>query len=430
MATLCERKNGSFEIHFYDEGIRRYITLGGRKYSKKTATALKEIIETLLYYKSDGTLIPDKKVVAWVQEASVEIQDKLSKVGLIAKPARKTLGELWTAFREAKRDIKEATLEGYDRTADRFFLFFGTDKPLLDLTQADMEQWKVYLRTQAPCEGAKVPGFAESTTAGTITKAKAVFNWAVRVGWIAKSPLDGVGRGSFINRDNDRYITKDEYYRLLDACPCQDWRVIMALVRIGGLRAPSEVLRLRWSDINWEHPARFYVTSTKTDRHAGKGGRVVPLFPELRTELERLFESESSEGTEFVINRYRDPERTNLGTQFARIVKMAGIQPIPRPFDNMRASRSSEIYAEYGAFYESKWIGHSRKVAENHYLQVREEDFERAVGEKPAVNGWEKSLENHNPSGGEKVPAIFPAARTVFSRNGSEAEKRKGAVNP
>ena len=119
----------------------------------------------------------------------------------------------------------------------RFFDFFGTDEMLSELTKPRMEQWKLYLRKEG--------GLAESTTAGTIQKAKAVFNYAVRVGWVTESPLDGVGRGSFINRENDRFVTMDEYRSLLDVCPCSDWRVIIALARIGGLRCPSEVLRLR-----------------------------------------------------------------------------------------------------------------------------------------------------------------------------------------
>ena len=138
---------------------------------------------------------------------------------------------------------------------------------------------------------------------------------------------------------------------------------------------------------------------------------MVPLFQELHTELDKLFESESSEGTEFVINRYRDPERPNLGTQFARIVKMAGVEPIPRPFDNMRASRSTEVYAEFGAFYESQWIGHSVKVARDHYLQVREEDFERAVGEKTLEKAGKKAGKNSVPATKKSFPAFFPAAQ-------------------
>ena len=42
---------------------------------------------------------------------------------------------------------------------------------------------------------------------------------------------------------------------------------------------------------------------------------------------------------------------------YTRIAKRAGIGTIPRPFDNMRASRSTEIHREHGAKKESVWIG-------------------------------------------------------------------------
>jgi len=152
----------------------------------------------------------------------------------------------------------------------------------------------------------------------------------------------------------------------------------------------------------------------------------VPLFPELREELALLFESEVSVGKEFVITRYRDPERTNLGTQFGRIVLLAGIEPIEKPFTNMRASRSTEIYAEFGAFLESKWIGHSSKIAKDHYLQVREEDFERATGQKS-----EFTVNRHDFTVSEND---FTVKFTVDNRGNEgkirEVKKREKAVNP
>ena len=36
----------------------------------------------------------------------------------------------------------------------------------------------------------------------------------------------------------------DEYAKLLDACPNQEWRTIIALARVGGLRYSSELQRL------------------------------------------------------------------------------------------------------------------------------------------------------------------------------------------
>jgi integrase len=391
-----------FEIHFFTNGQRKTIPLGA-KYTEKTATELKGIIEMLLRYRDNGIAVLDKRTSVWIESATQEIREKLAKAGLLELPTTHTLKELWEAFLKQKKGIKQSTLTVYDYAEHRFFSFFDRNTDLSKLAPEDFEEWKEFLLTEyrSPRNGKPL---VEATVAGAITKVKALFNWAVSKKWIAKdmNPLQGIGRGSFVNRKNDRFVTTDEYRRLLDACPCLDWRVIIALVRIGGLRCPSEVLRLKWTDINWDYPARFYVTSSKTERYAGKEGRVVPLFPELHTELRALFESESSEGMEYVINRYRDPERSNLGTQFARIVKMAGVEPIPRPFDNMRASRSTEVYAEFGAFYESKWIGHSARVARECYLQMREEDFERAVGGKAPEMVGKKGGKSDSPA---KVPA-------------------------
>ena len=215
---------------------------------------------------------------------------------------------------------------------------------------------------------------------------------------------DGIGRGSFVNRSRDRIITMNEYRELLDACPCQDWRTIISLVRIGGLRCPSEVIALRWEDIDWGRN-RFTVNSPKTAHHEGKEKRLVPIFDELKTELETLFFMPDGEGKEFVINRYRDPGQ-NLGTTFAKIAKRAGLPTIPRPFDNMRMTRSNEVYNKYGAFKESQWIGHSGRVRADHYLMITDDDYfavseptETKRGIFPAIESkrqqqtYEKTLE-------------------------------------
>ena len=101
----------------------------------------------------------------------------------------------------------------------------------------------------------------------------------------------------------------------------------------------------------------------------------VPLFPELKKELESLWFDQSSEGRKFVINRYRDTAQ-NLRTTFGKIVKRAGLEMFPRPFDNMRMTRSNEVYRKWGAFLESQWIGHSRRVREDHYLSITDADFQ------------------------------------------------------
>ena len=78
-----------------------------------------------------------------------------------------------------------------------------------------------------------------------------------------------------------------------------------------------------------------------------------------------------SKRNEFVINRHR---YKNLGTLFSRIAKQAGLPEIPRPFDNMRATRSNEIHKCFGPHKESEWIGHSAEVAKDHSLMIQDSD--------------------------------------------------------
>jgi integrase len=182
--------------------------------------------------------------------------------------------------------------------------------------------------------------------------------------------MSGISAGSFVNRDKDRFITMEEYAQLLEACPNQEWRTIIALARIGGLRCPSELKQLQWKDVDWEHN-RFLVRSPKTERHAGRGERLVPLFPELRAELEK-----HGKTTEFVIQKIRGV----LCSSFQKIAVRAGLGTIVRPFDNMRMSRSNEVLRIFGHQKESLWIGHTSEVMGKHYFQLTDDDFAEAAG--------------------------------------------------
>jgi len=147
--------------------------------------------------------------------------------------------------------------------------------------------------------------------------------------------------------------------------------------------------------VNWEFN-KFTVRSPKTEHHDDKESRIVPIFSELKTELETLFFMPESEGKEFVINRYRDPCQ-NLRTTFDKIVKRAGLSEIPRRFDNMRATRSNEVHDRWGTHKESEWIGHSARVRKDHYGMITDDDY-------IAAGQWEIT-----DTKGKIFPAIFPA---------------------
>jgi len=269
------------------------IHLGGKRYTKKTAERFKDIVEALLFYRRNGITTPEKSVEHWLQNAPVELRAKLAKAELLVVDEAKTCQMLWDAFLKFKAmEVKQKTLKNYTDCQVLFFEMFLPSEPVDSLTHERLLEWKTSLQDE----------YAEGSVATHLKNLKAVLNWAVDQGWLVKSPVRKIPRGSFRNREHDRFITMDEYGKLLAAYPNQEWRTIIALARIGGLRCPSELRQLRWKDVLQD---RFTVHSPKTEHHAGQDKRVVPLFPELRMELERLRMESNSECMEYVVQSYQ-----------------------------------------------------------------------------------------------------------------------------
>ena len=133
------------------------------------------------------------------------------------------------------------------------------------------------------------------------------------------------------------------------------------------------MLTLKWTDIDWER-GRFRIHSPKTEHHAGKGTREVPLFPELHAVLNEAFEA-AADGAVYVVDNdtYRKAADTpsgwrncNLRTQFERIVKRAGLEPWPRLFHAMRGSRETELAQEYPVHVVTAWLGNTPRIAMKH----------------------------------------------------------------
>ena len=122
--------------------------------------------------------------------------------------------------------------------------------------------------------------------------------------------------------------------------------------------------------MDWEKN-KVLIRSPKT------GNRWIPLFPELRLHLEESFDL-AEPGEVFAITKSRDAG-SNYRTTFEKIIYRAGLLPWPKPFQNMRASRETELVQTFPLHVVCAWIGNSAPVAAKHYLQVTDGDFERAA---------------------------------------------------
>lgn len=103
----------------------------------------------------------------------------------------------------------------------------------------------------------------------------------------------------------------------------------------------------------------------------------MPIFPELRPYLEEAREL-GDPGAVYVIARYRDSNK-NLRMRMMRIIRRAGLQPWPKLFQNLRATRETELTKEFPIHVVCAWIGNTEMIAAKHYLQVPDHYFESAA---------------------------------------------------
>lgn len=364
MASITRDPNGRRTIQFVAaDGKRKSIRLG--KVSQRIAEEIKVKVEHLNAAIVSGCPI-DSETAQWVAKLGDDLAGRLAAVGLIPERVVARLGEFLDRYITQRTDVKPRTRINLEAARDRLVEFFGADKSLRDITAGDADNWLIWLRQK----------YSSGTAGRTVKRAKQFFRAAMRNKILNENAFADVKPPSQVNESRKHFVSREVIHQVIDSCPDAEWRLIIALSRFGGLRCPSEHLSLKWSDMDWERN-RFQVHSPKTEHLEGGGDRWVPIFPELRPYMEEAFEL-ARPGTVHVINRYRDANQ-NLRTQMLRIINRAGLKPWPKLFHNLRATRETELAAEFPIHVVCAWIGNTEMIAAKHYLQVTDDDFQRAA---------------------------------------------------
>jgi len=312
--------------------------------------------------------------------------DKLAAVGLVPKRSSAARGVFLDEYVASRIDTKPATREVWGQVVRNLREHFGEQRPLRSVTAGDAEDFRLYLVGQ---------GLAATTVHKRLQFARQFFRMARKHRLVDANPFEDVRSKAPVPSDRQRFVIREETSALLDACPSIDWRLIVGLSRYGGLRCPSEVLSLRWQDVDWER-GRLTVTSPKTEHHPGKDTRVVPIFPELLPILREAFEA-APDGAVYVVNeKYRKAAMgprgwrgCNLRTTMEKIIRRAGLIPWPRLFHNLRSSRETELAERFPIQVVTAWLGNTPDIAMRHYLQVTEDHFRQAL--EPAGGGGAES---------------------------------------
>ena len=368
MASLTKnRRNRRFRLVFRLSGKRVILRLGlvSRRLAERTRWWVEEMASAI----NLGITLPPE-TLAWAARCSPEMQQRLAACGLIERAAESvTIGSIAaTAFQHRK--LAPGTLVAYGQATAALTQFFGAGQDVRKITPADAEAFRSHLQKS---------GLADATVCRRCGVARDIFERCVRAHIIVDNPFHDIPCNTRGNAARARLIPAEEVCKLMETAPSASWRALLALARWGGVRVPSEPAALRWAHIDWgnpDHPGRITVWAPKTSSQ-----RVLPLFPQLRVPLEELFSLESPAAESPIFPSLG--RASNLRTQLARIAGRAGIVLGPKFFTNCRATRDAELRRSYPAHIVCQWIGHTERVAQEHYLLASDESYLRVATSNP-----------------------------------------------
>lgn len=356
MASISTDALGNRRLCFSrDKEKREAIRLG--KIPLKVAEGIKTKVEAIIAYLR-ANLPMDGMIAEWLAGVDDRLYTNLVKRGLVPARAKRevtTLASFVDDYISKHLKWKPNSVKNHKAARRWLVEYFGGSRDVRSITEGDAADWRLHLGNH----------LSENTLRRLCGFARQYFLAMEQRNFITKNPF-GSMKNIVVKGNPDRFffVTRQTAEQVMKALPDACWKLIFALARYAGFRTPSEHSVLCWSDIDWK-AGRIICNSPKTGR------RLLPLFPELVPHLKAMpRHSDKVFGFDGNIN---------LSQQFKRYLKLAGITPWPKVFQNLRSTRETELMEQYPAHVVCAWIGNTEIVARKHYLQVTDEHFRNAT---------------------------------------------------
>lgn len=269
---------------------------------------------------------------------------------------------------------------------------------LRDLTHSDIEHFKTQrlkkpvihekkLRIKDPATGAvnvKVIRTERQRSIASVNREleqiRAALRYAVRQGWLVRSPFDA-GRpviSKAAEHRRERTLSYDEESRLLIACASKPAHLRpLVICALDTAMRKSEMLKLRWTEVDFAASViNVKASNSKTER-----ARTVPMTPRLRVELEALYAKADGKTNDLVYS-----VRDNVKRSFASACMAAKIEGF-RLHDCRHTAITRMIAAGVPAEETMKISGHSQITTFLRYLNPTHASLNKA-----AERLWEFNL--------------------------------------
>ncbi len=386
MASISRpRANGNWRVEFYIDDKKDGFMVPTK--SKTAARNIADMVQRLIDWRKHQ--VPDGTLFKWLEDLPDEMRQRLEKKGLFERQRLSTIQSAVDAYVDSKRASWKPKTLNRRLNENRWFVeYFKPETRLDKIDRQSAVQFLNWLKD--------VKNLSPIHINSIMKWGSYIFKYATLCGvYTLPNPFNGVRVPNTVQREKC-YITAEYTEKLIDACPTVQWRTLVALLRFGGLR-PEEALLAEWDGVDWE-AGTFTFRSPKTEHHAGKEQRTIPLFPRLRAALKEMrMWAEEMEGG-LVLPRYIiSSEKPNNGwdskrqsiadgkngslcelTDFIKKAKLDNPGSVPT---NMRGSCSSDLKRKFPEYAVDSWLGHTKEIARRHYDVVTEDLFQRAAND-------------------------------------------------
>jgi integrase len=385
MATLRKQPKGdSWQLRVYLRKER--ITLSLADLTEAQAERWKLFVQAIADRVELGKPL-DRTILEWLSSLSKEQRKKMSDKGLIEadeeeqpKPKEILLKDYLEEYFSSRRlDVKTSTWIFYQHTRKRLEEYFP-GRSLQSITSIEAKQFRKWLedsnKRDKPKEGKPAKSLAINTIKRRTGLCRQIFKQAIEDGLIARNPFAGMSTSVRSNKERKHYVDLETFAKVLEKAPNATWRSLLVLARLAAFRIPSEAQGLKWEHIAWEAKRISIVGSSKTEHHAKRQVRIVPLFPEIERELLKLH-LEAKEKAEYVFPELRAD--TNLRTALEKIIRRAGVKAWPKLWQNLRSSAATDFARSIPSHIAASICGHTEEIAKEHYWTVEDSDLDNVI---------------------------------------------------
>ncbi len=260
-------------------GKRAKVSIGRR--TLRSANAIAENVTEIERAIASG-VVPPKGATATIESLPCKISNRFRKLGIIgeqlAVPSM-SIQDLIDAYMELwGNGVTQSTRTHAIDRLNRFVEF--CDKSGVRLSSGITDALLVRYRASL------MAGSKPSTVRVTMKRCKHMLKTVHQAGLMATWVGKDVESATSSERVRTVNIAKDWFPALLGVIRDPESMITVALARYAGIRVPSEIEHLRWSDITTSTKTwHVYIQNVKTDKHLPRM-RKVPIFGELRKLLD------------------------------------------------------------------------------------------------------------------------------------------------